>query len=330
MYNKGKVKNLFISGGAGFIGINLVKYFLGKKEYKITVFDNISTGNYKLLKEIVIAAEINFVEGISSHPDTLSFIKGDIRDRDSVEAGLQNQDYVIHLAAETGVIPSLKNPLKDAEVNINGTLNLLDYSVKHKIKKFIFASSAAPLGGQAPPMDETKIPAPLSPYGASKLAGEGYCSAFYGSFDLRTIVLRFSNVYGPFSYDKGSVVAEFIRRIISGDTIHINGDGSQTRDFLFTNDIAKVIYLLLDKKYENFEIFQLGTGVESSLNDLVILLRKITGKNIDLRYGQKNKGEIIRNYASINKISEFLKYNSFMDLKKGLEITYDWFLKTHK
>ncbi len=318
-------KTVLITGGAGFIGLNLVDYILKKKNYKIIVLDNLSSGNSGLLKKIVEDNGLIFNKKFSPDKNFL-FIKADIRDK-NLDNIFERTDFVVHLAAQTGVIPSIENPFKDAEINIIGTLNLLTLSVKHNIKKFIFASSAAPLGEQNPPLDESKIPSPLSPYGASKLAGEGYCKAFYGSFGLETVIFRFSNVYGIYSYHKGSVVAEFYKRIIRGKPIYVYSDGNQTRDFIFAEDLAEVIVKTFEKNNIGGEIFQLGTGVETSVNQLVSYIRDITGYNFKVEYKSERKGEIRRNYSSIEKAKKILGFEPEYDLKMGLKLTYNWFLE---
>jgi len=208
-----------------------------------------------------------------------------------------------------------------------GTLNLLRSSVLKGIQRFIFASSAAPLGEQIPPLDENKIPKPLSPYGSSKLAGEGYCSAFYASYGLKTTVLRFSNVYGPYSFHKGSVVAEFIKRILKNKPLTIYGDGNQTRDFLYIDDLASAVIKILESPSENTdgETFQLGSGTETSVNDLIELLKDITGLSIDTIFEPPRKGEINRNYTSIEKIKKHIGYTPTFPIRKGLENTWKWF-----
>ncbi len=318
-------KTVLITGGAGFIGLNLVDYILKKKNYKIIVLDNLSSGNSGLLKKKVEDNGLIFNKKFSPDKD-FSFVKADIRDK-NLDNIFEKTDYIVHLAAQTGVIPSIEDPFKDAETNIMGTLNLLNLSVKHNIKKFIFSSSAAPLGEQIPPLDERKIPSPLSPYGASKLAAEGYCKAFYGSFGLETVVFRFSNVYGIFSYHKGSVIAEFYKRIIRRKPIYVYGDGNQTRDFIFAEDLAEIIVRAFEKDNIGGEIYQLGTGVETSVNQLISYIKEIVNYNFEIEYKPERKGEIRRNFASIEKAKKILGFNPKYDLKKGLKLTYNWFLE---
>jgi UDP-glucose 4-epimerase len=259
----------------------------------------------------------------------LWFRKGDIRDRAVVNDVIARQDFIVHLAAQCGVIPSIENPGEDADINIMGTLNLLESAVKHNLEKFILASSAAPLGEQEPPLDETKVPRPLSPYGAGKLAAEAYCSAFHGSFGLPAVVLRFSNVYGPNSYHKGSVVAHFIKRILVREPLVIYGDGEQTRDFLYVEDICRITHKILEDKSGKTagEIFQLGTGTETSVNDLVTALRTLAPTSVETRYEAERKGEIKRNYASPEKLFKTLGIKAETGLDTGIAKTWQWFME---
>lgn len=323
------MKNILITGGAGFVGINLTRHLVKNTGHKITVLDNLSTGNFGLLKEVVEAGGKKIEYRFTPDPGALCFLQMDILQKEAVYRALEGQQSVVHLAAQTGVIPSLENPEKDAEINITGTLNLLRASVKHKIETFVFASSAAPLGEQEPPLDEQKVPRPLSPYGASKLAGEGYCSAFYGSFGLNTVVLRFSNLYGPNSFHKGSVVARFIKQVLNGEAPVIYGDGSQTRDFLYTGDLCRCIAAVLESGGGNGagEVFQLGSGTETSVNRLVGLLKEVTGTPFSVLHEPERKGEIRYNYTSIKKARKRFGFHPSTDLKTGLSLTWKWFKK---
>ena len=149
----------------------------------------------------------------------VELIVGDIRDADKTLKVCKGIDVIVHLAANTGVGPSVEDPRTDMEANIIGTFNMLDAARQNKVKKFIFASSGAPIGECEPPIHEELAPHPVSPYGASKLAGEGYCSAYYRTFDVSTVALRFGNVYGPGSSHKSSVLAKFIRQALSGKNV---------------------------------------------------------------------------------------------------------------
>jgi len=312
---------VLITGGCGFIGLNLTEYLLKKTDWDINIFDNLSSGS----KE-----NLNDIKGFS--PNRINFYKGDIRNEQEVNKAIIDCDYVVNLAAQVGVIPSIEKPLEDAEINIIGTLNVLNAAVKENVEKFIHASSAAPLGEQEPPLNEKKIPRPLSPYGASKLAGEGYCSAYTGSFNLCTVALRFSNVYGPYSHQKGSVVSKFIKQILNNKQVVIYGDGNQTRDFVHARDISQAIYLVLTKTLpEKHEVFQIASGKETTISRLYQIIRKEIEKYghqvLDPKYESSRPGEIYRNYADINKAKKLLGYEPSISLNEGIKETIEWFIK---
>ena len=321
------MKRILVTGGAGFVGINLVEYLIKNSDLVISIIDNLSTGNYDLLEKVVKSAGAALNRQKSSGGKILHFSRVDIRDREKLNQVLGKVDFVVHLAAQAGVVPSIKNPGQDAEVNIIGTLNLLEAAVNQGIERLIFASSAAPLGEQDPPVDESKIPRPLSPYGASKLAGEAYCSAFFASFGLNTTALRFSNLYGPNSFHKGSVVAEFMKRILKKQPVVIYGEGTQTRDFLYVKDLCGTILAILrcfPQKLHG-ETYQLGTGKETSIDELVQLIGKVTQQPVSIVHKPARSGEIIRSYTSPKKLDQVLGKQSRTDLATGLNHTCNWF-----
>jgi len=313
------MKKILITGGCGFIGSNLTEYLLEKTDWKINILDNLSSGQF------------NEIENLNNFETRVNFFKGDITNVNDILKTIENCDYVVNLAAQTSVIESIKKPFKDENINIFGTLNILKLAVEYKIKKIIQASSAAAVGMQEVPINELKVPKPLSPYGASKLACEGYCSAFSNSFNLNIVVLRFSNVYGPKSYHKGSVIAKFIRQIIKGEELQIFGDGNQTRDFIYVKDICSGIYLSLIKKVSKFELIQLGTNIETSVNTLISVLKSISiDLNIkfpDIKYCDERDGEILQNYTDISKAKKKLNFTPKFLIGTSLKRTFEWFLE---
>jgi len=314
-------KKILITGGCGFIGVNLLEYLLANTNWQINVLDNLSASSLE-----------NFNQVTSSFTKRVVFLKGDIRNKNDVNKAIAGCDLVVNLAAQTGVIPSQKNPLEDAEINVMGLINLLEASCQG-VKRLIHASSAAPLGDQEMPMHEKRVPQPLSPYGASKLAGEAYCSAFAGSYGLNTVILRFSNVYGPFSGSKGSVIPKFVKSILEKRPVVIYGDGEQTRDFVYVQDICQAIYLALVKEISsNFELFQLGTGQETSIINLFKLIEaEFKGRGYTVKepvYHKERAGEIRKNYADIKKAKEILSYQPQTELKNGLAKTIDQYLQS--
>lgn len=281
---------------------------LCSKGYKIKVFDNLSTGK----KENLLAADYRL--------STTDLLVGDIRDRDAVEKAVEDIDAVVHLAAHTSVVESLDNPEEDWDINVTGTLNLLEACRLKGVRKFIFVSSNAVLGEHPPPVDEAKIPKPLSPYGASKLAGEALCSAYYHSFGLDAVSLRFANCYGPYSEHKTSVISKFINWARQGKPPIIYGDGNQTRDFIHVDDICQAIDLSLAASDAiGGEVFQIATGVGTSINDLANMIKEMAGGDIQILHQPKRKGEIERNYSDITKAKRVLGFEPKVRLREGLK-----------
>ena len=299
---------IIVVGGAGFIGANLIRMLLDCG-YNVTVLDNLGTGRREHLKDLPI-----------------EFVEGDILDADLVRRVIPGHDGIVHLAAETGVPGSLADPLRNCEVNVIGTLNLLEACRAAKARRFIFASSNAPLGRQKPPATEDKVPLPISPYGASKLAGEAFCLAYHGSWGLGTVVLRFANVYGPFSAHKNSVIAEFFKRIDGDGHIVIDGDGQQTRDFLYVDDLCRAILLALESDVAG-EVFHVATGVETSILELATLVQEVVGRQVTKKHGDSRQGDIRRSYSAVDKIRQVLGWRPKTSLKEGLDLTKTWFME---
>lgn len=299
---------ILVTGGCGFIGANLVRGLL-IAGYKVRVLDNLSIGRRKVLDGLECELTV-----------------GDIRDAEVVDIATQGVDAVVHLAAKPGVIDSINDPQTDFRVNAEGTLTVLDACARNQVSGFVFASTGAVLGEAQLPLNEARLPRPLSPYGASKLSGEAYCSAYHGSFALKTVCLRFSNVYGPFSHHKKSVIAEFIRRAYRQDPLVIYGDGNQTRDFIFVGDLVDAIIAALQTDDVGGEVFQIASGSQTSVNDLVALFSDMLGQSPDTEYRPPRRGEVRFSYASVNKAREMLGHEPSVSLARGLRITYDWFV----
>ncbi len=327
--------NYLITGGCGFIGVNLINHILNKNANdKIRVIDNLSVGKRENLSHVSDVVEITTNQIKDAPTNRLELVVGDVREKDLALIACRGIDTVIHLAANTGVIPSIKDPMDDCTTNVLGTLNYLE-AVKEKQEcRFVFASSGAPLGEQVPPVHEEMIPHPISPYGASKLAGEAYCQAYYGAFGLDTVILRFGNVYGLHSSHKGSVVAKFIKHILSSEALPIYGDGTQSRDFIFTHDLIQAIFLAINRPHIGGHVFQIATHQEHTVDEIAVELNRLAEKHLgrksEIVYLNSRKGEIRRNYSNISKARRLLGFEPMYDLERGLEETFLWFLHDQK
>jgi UDP-glucose 4-epimerase len=318
---------ILITGGCGFIGSSLVKKLIEiSSPAAIVILDNLSTGTPEDLAEVS-----SFVTSSPSEctaHDGIILVNGDIRNAQTAMDCTKNIDCIVHLAANTGVTPSVENPRIDLECNVLGTFNMLESARAHGVKKFIFASSGAPAGEVEPPIHEEVAPHPVSPYGASKLAGEGYCSAYFRTFGIGTVCLRFGNVYGPRSKKKSSVVAKFIRQALSGASCVIYGDGTQTRDFIYIDDLLRAILLSM-KREVGGEVFQIATGMERTVGEVAQIISNALdrrGIGMKITHDAPRLGDVKRNYADTRKADRMLGWRAQMSIEQGIERTIDYFL----
>ena len=330
------MRNILITGGCGFIGTALIRALLKNPSLYIRVVDNLTVGNLVDLQDAINFSQDICVldDGNTSWQQRIEFCNSDIRDFNSMQRVSEGSHAIVHLAANTGVAPSVSNPIYDCEANVIGTLNLLECARLHNVNRFVFASSGAPVGEQEPPITETSVPKPASPYGASKLAGEGYCSAYFGTFGINTVALRFGNVYGPGSNNKDSAVAKFIKLALQKQPIQIFGEGTQTRDFIYIDDLVEAITLSLSVTDIGGEIFQIATSRETSINELVEALKIcFTQKNIPFPRtlnSVRRQGDVQRNYSETTKAKQKLGWQSKTSLATGLSSTLDYFLENKR
>ncbi len=309
-------RNVLVTGGAGFIGSHLVPRLL-ELGHSVTVLDNLSNGKLENLY------------GVLDHPK-FAFQRGDIRDKPIPNEIFDGIDSIIHLAALIDISASVADPIQNHEVNVNGVFNMLHGAIKHNVKKFVFASSTAVYGdAKTLPLQENSILHPISPYAASKVAGEAYCSAFASCFGLETIILRFFNIYGLRSENSpySGVITKFLQKIINGEVLTIDGDGEQTRDFIHVSDIVKAVILALEQEGLKGEVFNVCTGVPTSINQLADTLKTVTGKNLNVKHGPARLGDIRSNYGDPTKTAENLGFRAAVDLTKGLQMLFKEFKK---
>lgn len=303
------VKKVLVTGGCGFIGANLIPR-LADLGCRVRVVDNLSRGY------------LAFIEGVD-----VEFVKGDICDTNAMDDVMKGVDAVIHLAAYGSVVESVDDPILNFDINARGTLNVLDAARKGGVKKLIFASTGGALIGDAePPVSEESAPRPKSPYGASKLVGEGYCSAFAGSYDCSTVILRFGNIYGPVSAHKKGAVTAFCKSLLNEEPFVIYGDGSASRDFLYVDDLCDGILRALDHDLDPGTLLHLATGRETTISELADVLRAVAGKpDHDMIYKGARAGEVHRNFAGYGRAKAMLGYEPRVSLEDGLRRTWEWF-----
>jgi UDP-glucose 4-epimerase len=305
---------VLITGGAGFVGSNIVNILL-QNDAIVTVLDNLYTGRFELMPE---------------HKN-LTFIEGDVEDKDLVFKLMSEFDYVIHAAAKN-IIASTKNPFDDFKTNIEGTLNILMGAQKYGVEKIVYTGSASVYGNPSIlPISENSGVYTLSPYATSKLAGENYCISFYESYNLPSAIVRYSNVYGTNQDPKNpycGVVSKFFESAIKNEPIKIHGDGEQTRDFTFVKDAALATIEALINPKSTGGIFNTGSGGEISINELAKRIIEISGSTSGIEYVDKRDIDNIRRRSvNIELIRRTLRWSPTYTIDKGLKETYQWILQ---
>jgi UDP-glucose 4-epimerase len=298
---------VLVTGGAGFLGVNLAQV-LRARGFTTRCFDNMSTGRRE--------------DAVNAGYDDI--VEADLLDLPALRRATSDCGYVVHLAAQPGVPASVEDPLGTSEINVRGTLNALVAARDARVAGFVFASSNAPLGDIDRPGNEHMPARPKSPYGASKLAGEGYCSAFHGSYGLPTVALRFTNVYGPYSYHKGSVVATYCKAAPAGQPLIVYGDGSQTRDFIYVGDLCDGIVGALTCG-KGGVVTHIGSGVATPVIDLAKLVIDKFGTAIAIEHRPERPGDVQRNSADVSGARDLLGFAASTSLDEGLNKTIAWF-----
>ena len=301
--------NILVTGGAGFIGSQVVDAYI-KNNHHVVIIDDLSTGRKEFLNPQAV-----FYETTISDPSTAEILKK------------ENIQVVNHHAAQISVHDSVKDPVADAKANIIGTLQLLQNTITSKIRKFIFASTGGAIYGKQDffPAREDHPQKPTSPYGLSKLSVEGYLRFYQEQYGLNTTILRYGNVFGPRQNPHGEagVVAIFCNRLLNGQAPVINGDGEQTRDYIFVGDVVRANLMALEQGSSG--VFNVGTGQETSVNELTRFLLRTIKSNIEAKTAEGLDYEQRRSCLDYNKIKNSLGWVPRVSLKEGLVETYEYF-----
>jgi UDP-glucose 4-epimerase len=302
-----KGKKILVTGGAGFIGSHIVDRLAPDND--VTVLDNLYRGSLDNLAN-----------------SRVEFVRGDILDRKLVTRLVSQAEYVFHLAALTSVIRSMEEPEAYIKANIDGTFNLLEACRTAKIKRFVFSSSAAVFGdAQYIPVDENHPLNPKSPYAVTKLAGEKLITAYFHSYGLPGVALRYFNIYGPRQdrSEYGNVISIYFRKFKVRQPVTVYGDGEQTRDLIYVQDVVKANLLAAVSPKAPGEVFNIATGEAPTINHLIKIIRKVSGWEGQVNYAAERAGEIKHSRASITKAKDLLGYRPGVTLDQGLALTWE-------
>jgi UDP-glucose 4-epimerase len=305
-------EKIVVTGGAGFVGSNVVLKLLDDG-YRVVVLDDFYTGD---------------ITNLPAESERLRIIRGSVTDFDLVREVVRDANSVLHLAARN-IIVSTKNPREDYEVNIGGTLNVLLAAREFHTRRVVYSSSASVYGNpRYLPINEDDATNMLSPYAVSKFAGENYCKAFYESYDVSTAVVRYSNVYGPLQRPDNpycGVIAKFFESAMSNEAPRIHGDGDQTRDFTYIDDVVEATLLAAFTAKAEGQVYNIGTGRETTINQLARMIIEITGSESGPVYvDRRDIDNIRRRVVNIEKIRRELRWVPSVTIEQGLRRTYQW------
>lgn len=309
--------SFLITGGAGFIGSNIVEYLLKYGAGKVRALDNFSTGSHANIEEF------------KSHP-AFELMEGDIRDLNSCYSALAGIDYVSHQAALGSVPRSINDPITSNDVNISGFLNMLVAARDAGVKQMVYAASSSTYGDHPGlPKEEDKIGNPLSPYAVTKYVNELYASVFSKTYDFHTLGLRYFNVFGPKQNPKGpyaAVIPLFIESALEKKAPYINGDGETSRDFTFVeNAVQANIKAMLTEGIVQHEVMNIAFGDRTTLNQLWNRITEIAGIDLAAEYREERKGDVRHSLADITKANQLINYKPLFSVLEGLEIAYNWY-----
>ncbi len=313
-------KNILVTGGAGFIGSHLVEKLLAEKIWRVSVVDDFNDFYAPALKRANVAAH--------STDANYQLFEANICDAEALRTIYAENDFdaIVHLAARAGVRPSLKQPKLYAETNVNGTLNLLDLAREYNVKQFVFGSSSSVYGEneKVPFSEDDKISRPISPYAATKAAGELLCHTYSHLYGIRAVCLRFFTVYGA-RQRPDLAIRRFSQLITCGEPIQVFGDGTTRRDYTFIDDIISGVRGAIDYDKSQFEIFNLGESQTVELRYLIELLEKNLGVKAVIDRQPMQPGDVPQTFADISKARRLLGYNPQTKIEAGIEKFTDWF-----
>lgn len=302
-----------ITGGAGFIGSNLAQA-LAQSGQRVRVLDNLSTG---------------FRDNLNRTEGSVELVEADLRDFDAVRRAMDGVTYVSHQAALRSVERSVDDPLSSDDVNVHGTLHVLQAAREAKtVRRVVYASSSSVYGdSEALPKTEDLTPSPVSPYAVSKLAAEYYCKVFTGLYGLETVSLRYFNVFGPRQSPKSqyaAVVPLFMRAALSGDPLEVHGDGEQSRDFTYIDNVVQANRLAFETPGIGGHAFNVACGERHSLLEIATILEGLVGRTLERHHVGSRRGDVRHTMASIDKISSMTAYQPGVGFEDGLRRTFDW------
>ncbi|MBC8500871.1 MAG: SDR family oxidoreductase [Nanoarchaeota archaeon] len=299
---------VLITGIAGFIGSNTAEQLL-KKDYNVVGIDNFSTGNKNNIKHFI---------------KKVNFKRGDVTNLRFLKRIMKNVDYVLHYAALPSVPYSVNHPKETHDVNVKGTFNVLLAARDSGVRKVIFASSSAVYGNTNKlPIKEGQELNPFSPYAAHKIIGEQYCKLFYNVYGLRTTSLRYFNVYGPRqnpNSEYAAVIPKFLSLMKKGKKPIIYGDGKQTRDFIFVDDVIKLNLLAMKSKKSDGKVYNVASGKRTSVLELVEIMNEVLGTDLKPIHEKSRPGDVKHSYANVSKAKSDLKFKSQINLQQGIKI----------
>jgi len=302
-----------VTGGAGFIGSNIVDELV-RRGHQVVVLDDLSTGKEENLAGVRAKIELN---------------TGNITNLAAVQAACRGADYVIHLAARTSVPRSVEEPVETNHINVDGTLNVLVAARDAKVKRFVYAASSSAYGEtETLPKTEGMPAAPISPYGVSKYVGELYAHVFGRVYELENASIRYFNVFGPRqdpTSQYSGVLSRFMLALIEGKPLVIFGDGEQSRDFTYVDNVVDETLRACEASGASGMVFNGGTGVRIALNGVVDILRRVTGKKIEVKYQPERSGDILHSQADVSLARKILGYEPRVGFEEGLRRTWEWY-----